>query len=61
MKLREVRHICTALGDRVITLLNLERAEPRPWGGLWYDERTADNFDRFCSIDKSEFRYSNVQ
>ena len=49
MKLREFKH-SYASRDRVLTLLLLESAEPRPWDRSWQDEEAADGDDRmFCA------------
>lgn len=48
MKLREFKHTFGAR-DRVLTLLLLERAEPRAWDRSWQDEESFDSFDQFVS------------
>lgn len=46
--LREFKHSYAA-GNRVLTLLLLEAAEPRSWDKSWHDEETTDSFDQFVS------------
>ena len=48
MKLREFKHSYGAR-DRVLTLLLLESAEPRPWDRSWQDEEAEDTADRFAA------------
>lgn len=48
MKLREFKHSYSAR-DRVLTLLLLESAEPRPWDQSWQDEADFDSYDQFIS------------
>jgi hypothetical protein len=48
MKLREFKHSYTT-GDRVLTLLLLESAEPRSWDRSWQDGESFDSFDQFVS------------
>lgn len=48
MKLREFKHGYGAR-DRVLTLLALEGAEPRPWDKSWQDEESLDSDDKFSS------------
>jgi hypothetical protein len=48
MTLRELKHTFGAR-NRVLTLLVLESAEPRPWDRSWQDEESFDSFDRFVS------------
>lgn len=48
MRLREFKHSYGAR-NRVLTLLLLESAEPRPWDRTWLDEETTDSYDRFVS------------
>ncbi len=48
MKLREFKHSYGAR-DRVLTLLMLEGAEPRPWDQSWQDGESFDSYDQFVS------------
>lgn len=48
MKLREFKHSHGAR-DRVLTLLMLEGAEPRPWDQSWQDGESFDSYDQFVS------------
>ena len=48
MKLWEFKHSYTT-GDRVLTLLLLESAEPRSWDRSWQDGESFDSFDQFVS------------
>lgn len=48
MSLREYKHTYAQL-DRVLTLLILESAEPRPWDRSWHDEPVEDCADRFST------------
>jgi hypothetical protein len=48
MKLREFKHSYGAR-DRVLTLLMLEGAEPRPWDQSWQDGESFDSYDQFIS------------
>ena len=48
MKLREFKHSYSER-ERVLSLLLLESAEPRPWDTPWHDEETSDSFDQFVS------------
>ena len=48
MKLREFKHSYGAR-DRVLTLLVLEGAEPRPWDQSWQDGDCLDTYDQFIS------------
>lgn len=55
MKLRELKHSFGA-HDRILTLLLLEAAEPRPWDRSWQDEEVTDSFDHFVSNGQSPVR-----
>ena len=46
MKLHEFKH-SYGERERVLSLLILESAEPRPWDTSWHDEDTEDSYDRF--------------
>ena len=48
MKLREFKHSYNA-GNRVLTLVLLESAEPRPWDRSWQDEEAEDATDRLAA------------
>ncbi|ASJ25811.1 ImmA/IrrE family metallo-endopeptidase [Laribacter hongkongensis] len=48
MKLREFKHSYTT-GDRVLTLLLLESAEPRSWDRSWQDGESFDSYDQFVA------------
>jgi len=48
MKLREFKHSYGAR-DRVLTLLMLEGAEPRPWDQSWQEGESFDGYDQFIS------------
>ena len=48
MKLREFKHSYTT-GDRVLTLLLLESAEPRAWDRSWQDSESFDSYDQFVA------------
>jgi hypothetical protein len=48
MKLREYKHSYGAR-DRVLSLLILEGAEPRPWDRSWQDGESFDSYDQFVS------------
>ncbi|PRH09170.1 hypothetical protein C6T60_05935 [Burkholderia multivorans] len=48
MKLREFKHSYGAR-DRILTLLLLESAEPRPWDRSWQDGESFDSYDQFVS------------
>lgn len=55
MKLREFKHSYGAR-DRVLTLLVLESAEPRPWDQSWQDGESFDSYDQFISTGQSPVR-----
>lgn len=55
MKLREFKHSYTAR-DRVLSLLLLESAEPRPWDRTWQDEESFDSYDQFISTGQHPVR-----
>ncbi|WP_244539156.1 ImmA/IrrE family metallo-endopeptidase [Pseudomonas aeruginosa] len=55
MKLREFKHSYTT-GDRVLTLLLLESAEPRSWDRSWQDGESFDSFDQFVSTGQLPVR-----
>ena len=59
MKLREFKHSYTT-GDRVLTLLLLESAEPRSWDRSWQDGESFDSFDQFVSNGQMPVRRFRV-
>lgn len=54
MKLREFKHSYTT-GERVLTLLLLESAEPQSWDRSWQDGESFDSFDQFVSNGNCRF------
>lgn len=55
MKLREFKHSHTQR-NRVLSLLLLESAEPRPWDRTWQDEESFDSYDQFISAGQQPIR-----
>ena len=48
MKLTEFKHTYSER-DRMLSLLLLESAEPRPWDKSWQDGDSFDSYDQFVS------------